>query len=131
MKRALGRVFIITLLSVLFAHSSAAQDNGAADIPLPPEPAFSLPEAVEGQTAGVVINAANAKNYKSLIISELYPLVRANLLELDGVKTLKYTPISLFGTSAIKEEEPSIGNNGTLEAIPQAKFRKMICQQQK
>lgn len=48
-----------------------------------------LPEGGEGVPVGLVINSSNLQAYKSIVVPEFIPLVRANLVEFDSVKYIK------------------------------------------
>ncbi|MCO6432117.1 MAG: DUF1329 domain-containing protein [Deltaproteobacteria bacterium] len=110
------RAFFTALL-LLLAHTSGAEAQDPA-LPLltPSAQEVTLPEAGEGSAAGTLINAGNAKAYKALIVPELYPLVRANLIELDAVKGLRYRPSSTALQASA--QEAAISGNGEIAEPP-------------
>lgn len=80
--------FTVFLFSFVFAAF-----NSSAQTPLPiateQNIINSLPEPVESQSSGLMIDRSNAQEFKNLIIHEFYPRVRANLLQLDTVRHLR------------------------------------------
>ena len=59
------------------------------ELPLPVPTPPALPAASEGTNAGTVVNSSNAQDFRALIIPEFYPLVRARLIEMDSVSSLR------------------------------------------
>jgi len=82
------RSLLYSFLScVLYGQSLLAQSPGAS--PSAEEKIAALPGPSDGAVSGLVINGSNAQNFKSLIPKEFYPLVRAQLIEMDSVKQLR------------------------------------------
>ncbi len=51
---------------------------------------ISLPKPKQGGVAGIVINKANATEFRNMLIPELYSLLRKGVLELDAARSLNY-----------------------------------------
>ncbi len=74
-----------------------------------PPSAFSSPEPsatvlADNAPGGVVINAANAAQYRASIVPELYATLRAGNIEIESISKLAYEPAPAVARAGIKNE---------------------------
>lgn len=78
--------FLVTILAAVFyAHSEEA-----SDIPALPAGTGPLPDSKDEGQAGIIINSANALEYKNIIIPDLFSFVRSGNIEMDAVRSVRY-----------------------------------------
>ena len=116
-QNSIFKIFFNLLVIFLCAHAYAQTDGTFPtelinNIETPP----ALPEPVEGEQVGVLISASNAQKYKALIPLEFYPLVRAQLIELDAAASLR-VDLSTFAEALNPVENyspPKLESDGSL-----------------